>query len=73
MGIANTYMSCYMSTQADFIEYVEKQAEKEKAEQDKGIVSFMEKYYPKSDNSLLAGYELSGYGTGETLWQPINH
>lgn len=72
MGMANTYMSCYMSTQADFIEYVEKQAEKDKAEQDKGIAGFMEKYYPKSDNSPLSGYGLSGYG-GETSWQRINH
>lgn len=38
----------------------------------KGIAGFMEKYYPKSDNSPLSGYGLSGYG-GETSWQPINH
>ena len=61
-----------MSTQADFIDYVDKLAEKDIAEQDKGIAGFMEKYYPISDNSPLSGYGLSVYG-GETSWQRINH
>lgn len=56
MGIANTYMSCYMSTQADFIEYVEKQAEKEKAEQDKAPTSLIEKYYEMSKKSPCLWY-----------------
>ena len=70
--MANAFYSAYMGALGELQEIVEKQAEKEKAEQDKGIAGFMEKYYPRSDNSPLSGYGLSGYG-GETSWQPINH
>ena len=70
--MANAFYSAYMGALGELQEIVEKQAEKEKAEQDKGIAGFMEKYYPKSDNSPLSGYGLSGYG-GETSWQRINH
>lgn len=56
MEIANTYISCYMSTQAEFIEYVEKQAEKEKAEQDKAPTSLIEKYYEMSKKSPCLWY-----------------
>lgn len=51
----NLYIQC-LSLQAELQEITEKQAEKEKVGQDKGIAGLMEKYYPKSDNSLLFGY-----------------
>lgn len=73
IGMANAFYSAYMSTLGDLQKIEEKQAKKDKAEQDKGIAGFMEKYYPKSNNSLWSGYGLSGYGTGEKTWLPINH
>lgn len=63
----NLYIQC-LSLQAELQEITEKQAEKEKVGQDKGIAGLMEKYYPKSDNSLLFGY-----GTGEKTWHHTNH
>ena len=74
LQMANMFYSAYMGALSDLQEIEKKQAETDKAGQDKGIAGFMEKYYPKSDNFLWHDeYGLSGYGTGETLWQPINH
>lgn len=54
--MANAFYSAYMGVLGELQEIVEKQAEKEKAEQDKAPISLIEKYYEMSKKSPCLWY-----------------